>query len=176
MRILRHLPQASDEHRTLDGERAHQIREILALDNADVLKSQNRVIAQLQCFPFHCAEPALEAREVEWILLTGIHHQYWARGFELRASAFGQNRYGRRGTGFALRNRSSGEVIRVRRRFIAIGYAATFSSRYSWCNPPSTGRAMTREPSGSVCLPLLGSGSRFEGSGIPGPRLECGRD
>src|ERR1039458_5524436 len=127
MRILRHLPQASDEHRALDGERAHQIREILALDNADVLKSQNRVIAQLQCFPFHCAEPALEAREVEWILLTGIHHQYWARGFELRASAFGQNRYGRRGDGICTKepfqwrsDQSSAPVHRhrLRRNFL----------------------------------------------------------
>src|ERR1039457_4018184 len=49
------------------------------------------------------------------------------------------------GTGFALRNHSSGELIRVRRRFIAIGYAATFSSRYSWCNPSSTGRAKAQK-------------------------------
>jgi hypothetical protein len=41
---------------------------------------------------------------------------------------------------------------------------------------PSNGRAMTREPSGSVCPLLLGSGIGFAGSGIPGPRLECGRD
>jgi hypothetical protein len=38
VRIFGHLPQASDKHRTLDGEGAHQIGEILALDNADVLK------------------------------------------------------------------------------------------------------------------------------------------
>src|SRR5450759_1172078 len=142
VRILGHLPQASDKHCALDGEGEHQIREILALDNADVLKSRNRVVAQFQCPTFHSAEPALEAREVEWILLTCIHHYHRARCLELCASAFGQNRYGRRGTGFALRNQSSGEVIRVRRRFIAIGYAAAFSSRYSWCNPPST--ALTR--------------------------------
>src|ERR1035438_5637264 len=72
VRVFGHLPQASDKHRTLDGEGAHQIREILALDNADVLKSRNRVVAQLQGPTFHSTEPALEAREVEWILLTGI--------------------------------------------------------------------------------------------------------
>ena len=76
--------------------------------------------------------------------------------------------------GFALRNQSSGEAIRVRRRF-TIGHAATFSSRYSWCNPPKIGLATTRDPFGSVCRPLVGSSIRFEGSGIPGPRLECGR-
>src|SRR5664279_3591352 len=72
VRVFGHLPQASDKHRTLDGEGAHQIREILALDNADVLKSRNRVVAQFQCPMFHSTEPALEAREVEWILLAGI--------------------------------------------------------------------------------------------------------
>src|ERR1022692_4083943 len=96
VRVFGHLPEASDKYCALDGEGAHQIREILALDNADVLKSRNRVIAQFQCSPFNSAEPALEAREVEWILLTGIHHYHWARRFELCASTFGQNRYGRR--------------------------------------------------------------------------------
>jgi hypothetical protein len=35
---------------------------------------------------------------------------------------------------------------------------------------------MTRGPSGSLCLPLLGKGAGFEGSEIPGPGLERGRD
>src|ERR1017187_6516899 len=60
VRIFGHLPQASDKHRPLDSEGAHQIREILALDNADVLKSRNRVVAQLQCPTFHSTEPAVK--------------------------------------------------------------------------------------------------------------------
>src|ERR1019366_5434263 len=96
VRVFGHLPQVSDKHFALDGERADQIREILALDYTEVFESRNRVVAQLQRSAFNSAEPALETREVEWILLTGIHDQYRARYFELGASTFGQNRYGRR--------------------------------------------------------------------------------
>src|ERR1035437_8472649 len=103
VRVFGHLPQASDKHWTLGGEGAHQIQEILALDNADVLKSRNRVVAQFQGPMFHSTEPALEAREVEWILLAGIHHQHRARCFELCASTFGQDRYGRRWHGICTK-------------------------------------------------------------------------
>jgi hypothetical protein len=38
---------------------------------------------------FNSAEPALEARKIEWILLTRIDDQYRPRCFELGASTFG---------------------------------------------------------------------------------------
>src|ERR1035441_9900512 len=83
VRIFGHLPQASDKHRPLDSEGAHQIREILALDNAHVLKSRNRVVAQLQCPTFHSTEPARKKP------MTCRRCNYTARKF---------GRYGKRNT------------------------------------------------------------------------------
>jgi hypothetical protein len=55
------------------------------------------------------------------------------------------------------------------------GHAAWRARRYSWCSPARIGVAITSVCSGRRCpvdMSLVRSGN---GSGIPGPRLACGR-
>jgi len=63
----------------------------------------------------------------------------------------------------------------VRRKCVR-SHTATFSSRYSWCSPPSTSLILIQQSGGNSCLGCFGLGRRVvAGSGIPGPRLACGR-
>ena len=51
-------------------------------------------------------------------------------------------------------------------------HAATPSSQYSWCSPPSTGFFLTRKEAETLCLsPCQITGRPGAGSGKPGPRL-----
>jgi hypothetical protein len=59
---------------------------------------------------------------------------------------------------------------------LPLSYAAIFSQAYSWWSPPRTGREITRDFicwAGRIALRL--TGPRRPSTGIPGPRLLCGR-
>src|SRR5437016_14173288 len=102
MRIRCHQLETLDEGNPLSRARMDQVREVLALHDADIFQSSYGVITQLERLLFDSGEPSLEAREIERILFSTIHAKGRARRLELRPAAFGQHgkhggRYWRRG-------------------------------------------------------------------------------
>src|SRR6266571_364344 len=144
MRIRCHQLETLDEGHPLSRARMDQVREVLALHDADIFQSSYGVITQLERLLFDSGEPSLEAREIEGILFSRIHEEGRARRLQLRAAAFGESgnhrvRHGRRGHLPLQRRGNQGTPFSEQSVF----HAATLSQRYSWWSPPRIARAAT---------------------------------
>lgn len=89
-----HAAQARDEHGAFHVERAHEVVQVLALDDARILKPGNGVVADFQRPFFDPGKPASETFERKWILLARIDHDYGFWRAKLRAPAFGNRGHG----------------------------------------------------------------------------------
>src|SRR3974390_749659 len=92
MRSLGHPAQALQKYRTIRRERLNQVGEIFALDDAGILHSFNRVIAEAQGAMLDFRKPSFETAERKRILFAGIDDDDGLRSAKLRAATLGYHR------------------------------------------------------------------------------------
>lgn len=67
-----------------------QIRKVPSLHRADIFQPSDRIVFQLERFPFNSCEPSPKAIELKRILLPCIHEKDGTRSFELRTATLGK--------------------------------------------------------------------------------------